>query len=258
MKTRAINSEIMGEEMARIVPEGVYGEEARRMLVQNHPEIQGMALNEVRLIEPVHPLVKGESRFFEIENDSFFQAIEKWKNQPNVDRPIGGGHGLSAIGEMPVFVRENNIIGVPDFFNASNYMKISRRCLDLLRRFDASALEALRIDRRDESGESLGEYYIVDVLRKIPAIDWGDSQIRAEGVRWPLPPHDLRISIGVGNGFRIRSDIEENIHIFRDERNVSSIFISLELKSAMEDAGITGAVYSDPAGLLAVNSEVKL
>jgi hypothetical protein len=246
---------MVDREMVRVVPSGIYGEQARELVVQNHPGLQGMTLNEVRLIEPEHPLLKGESRYVQIENDYRFQAIEKWPNRPGRERPIGGGHGFSVIADTPIFIRENKSAGVPDFHNASSYMKLSKRCLDLIRGFDANALEALPIDLQDKRGKSLGEYYLVDVSRKIPAIDWGNSHIRAEGVRWPLPPHDLKISLSVANGFRIRPDIDENVHIFRDERDVSRIFVSRELHAAMEAADMTGAVYSDPAGLLALNTE---
>lgn len=243
--------------MARIVPAGIYGEEARKILVQNHPELQGMSLNEVRLIEPVQPLVKGESRFFQAENDARFQAVEQWANEPSVDHLLGGGHGLAAVVETPIFIREEKSTGVPDFENTSSYILVSRKCLDILESFDSGHIESKAIHRRNRNGVSLGEYLIIDVLRRVPAIDWGNSHIRAEGVRWPLPPHDLRVSLRVANGYRIRQDIAEGVHIFRDERDVSRVFVSLELKAAMEAAGVTGVVYSDPAGLLALNPPVQ-
>jgi hypothetical protein len=89
-----------------IVPPGVYGEEARQLIIKNHPELRGMNIGDVRIIEPPIPLVKGESRFLLLNNDYRYQAIEQWRNTPGRSEPIGGGLGFAAITETPAFIRE--------------------------------------------------------------------------------------------------------------------------------------------------------
>lgn len=236
---------------SRVVPTGTYGETAREILLRSHPDLQGMARGEIRLIEPIEPLRRGESRFLLIDNDVQYEALEQWSNRPSRGR-IGGGWGFSELDEKPIFVRENRKVRVPDADIGSSTITATKKFLDLLLACDANGIAYVPISRTVEGeGAADEESFLIDIIRKIPAIDWGNSQVRAECRRAVLPPHADKISLTVPLGLRIRPDIPEDVHIFRDEQLPSTVFASRELLKRLEAEGATGICSSDPAGALA-------
>jgi hypothetical protein len=132
-------------------------------------------------------------------------------------------------------------------------MQLSQGALNVIGELADGELDVIPISYATKRGSIPGDYYLVDVMRVLPAIDWANSRLRAKGVKSGGAPGGCRITLTVMNGCRVRSDISPDIHIFRDERDISSVFVSYELAKAIEISNLTGVDFSDPAGILAIN-----
>lgn len=240
--------------MMSIVPPNTYGEAATNILIEKHSELRGMQLGEIRIVEPAKPLVKGESRFLILENDYGFEGIEDWQNKPARLLFVGSGRGLSLLDQPQAFIRKEGSLNIPDVETKGMFLLVSKSALDVIKRFSPDEIDVVPAERLDLRQSIEGSFFMIDVLRLIPAIDWENSQLRAQAIKNPLPPHELKTYLSLANGFRIRGDIPFDVHIFRDQQNASKIFVSQEMASAMLAENLTGVAFSDPAGALALNS----
>ncbi|PAX07885.1 imm11 family protein [Sphingomonas lenta] len=140
-----------------------------------------------------------------------------WEGDPGPGQPhFGSGCGLDRVPDNSVFRFHTSTarIKMPDLWNYRGMLVMSGRLLELFREVDADALVWKRLLIRGKDGGTVpGDFYLVDVVRNIPAIDIANSIVEYRGPSGPYPP----ALVGYVS-CRVRDDLDPSLHVFRQTK----------------------------------------
>lgn len=123
---------------------------------------------------------------------------------------------------------------------------VSRSLLDIWQRFDPEALDVLPITLTRRSGKPVDEeYLLVDVIRRLPALDL--EAMNSFLLRSPKPHPERSEIFPPPRAFALRDDLPTHgLHLFRDTIWTSHYFVSAELRQACLDAGFKRIPFAHP------------
>jgi hypothetical protein len=198
-----------------------------------------------RTLEPLDPPKKGESRYlqFNEENVDAFGDIN-WVNEPqglSFHLQTGMGLGFPLVTERP---RLEESIAKPKnraaVFFFRSWFVASPVFIDILRRFDADAIETREIDWIFADGQRLEGYAFVDITSRIYAYDYARSAVIVE-----MEKGEKRIA-RLGRPRALKADIDPAVHVFRDAYHRSDVFMSRALAKEIAAAGMRTIRFEDP------------
>jgi hypothetical protein len=199
-----------------------------------------------RLLEPLDPPSVGESPFLQfgqIDEERFGRVA--WVNEPKgLTFLLGTGHGrgFPLLTERPRFEeRGKKPPRRADAWTYSSWLIASPAFVDILRRFDAPALESVAIDWVFSDGSALDGYQFLDIRRRLHAYDYARSVVRVE-----MENGEKRYA-GLGYPRALKRDVDRTVHVFREAFHRADLFMSRELAAALMEAGMQGIAFSDPA-----------
>jgi hypothetical protein len=205
-----------------------------------------------RVKSPVIPMQK-DCRFFRAGNRSGLpvlslrQVISPSDSQiPGAHSP-GGGHGLSSIIESPKWLIENSKHKPRDFAGDPSFgtMIWSKRLLDVVLTIDPDAVEYKPFIYEYLDGTTPGEdYFVVDVVRIINAVDYANSIYDIYPDLEDGRPKVMNVAAAAFD-----PSIPESFHLFRDKNWPRSIYVSNVLRKSIEKAKpkISGIEFYDVA-----------
>jgi hypothetical protein len=185
-------------------------------------------------VPPVLPQI-GEGKYFRIYNRTSVGGGDKklnWINRFSTEGtpPPGYGNGFDMLPGDPIFEDEAEHPRLPDVWSYLSFMIASQRLIDVIRTLDPDAIDVRPIDwRYTGGGRPEQPFYFLDTIRKLPAIDYANSQVRYHN-------YDGRLTVGRASPWRAMPGLPEDAHIFRDERKTLYIIVSQVLRTAIEKA----------------------
>lgn len=154
------------------------------------------------------------------------------------------GIGLTSLGSgFPRDVPPDRIVyklnprrRVRDFENGSAMWVASRRAIDVVSRYAASAIDTApaQVFVRSKQGEDIEvpSRVLCDVIRFEDVVDEGASKIEWHGLVY-----------GVGSLLAFKPDLPADLHLFRIWKQPRCIVCSAELREAIEAANLTGIAF---------------
>jgi hypothetical protein len=129
-------------------------------------------------------------------------------------KAIGSGNGLDPLPNDTTIRFEGHAakIEVPDLWTpfGDQVMLASKDLLDLMIRYHETAIEHRRVILRTSDRSFIGEIYVIDVVKNIPAVDIANSIVDYRGSVRNRPP-----ALTGYVSCKIRDDLSENMHVFR-------------------------------------------
>jgi hypothetical protein len=198
-----------------------------------------------RLLKPSSLPAAGESRFllFSPSMAAASSAKVTWTNKPKIGWQWGKGRGFSGMPPLPRFEEQRK--KPKSSRSAWTYLEwiiASPQFTEIVTKFDPAAIETRAIDWMFSDGQQLDGYQFLDVLRLIHAYDYDHSEISVH----MIAPDKKHIA-DVGPRCALKTNIDLNVHIFRDAYIRRKVFVSRELIAALIDAGIRQVNFIDPA-----------
>lgn len=181
------------------------------------------------------PVVERFAQLSLFHEDPF--ADRKWLNKPAGFRSfeVGRGNGVVRMGEKPVIEEYGpHPAQRADIFREGSWMVVSQMFHDIVRLFDAAAIESIPAEWRFHDGHCHDGVRFLDVTRKLDAFDYRHSEVRLY-----IEPERRDID-GLNFPRSLKAGIPADVHLFRDSWLRSEILISLELARALVDAGMRG------------------
>jgi hypothetical protein len=178
-----------------------------------------------------------------------------WENR-HTPWDWGYGRGFSAFTDKPRFRSGSN---KPkrrwcEFWPYLSAYIASAAVVDILRTFDADAIEAIEIDYTfAEGGVPDQQYYFCDIVRRYPGIDLANSFLDYSCSQGHLP---YLARVGKAS---VAPAIPENFHVFRDmwSWTGSMLMFSDALAQALCRRKALGMGFRDPAHIYATLSSHK-
>jgi hypothetical protein len=185
-------------------------------------------LPDERVVEPTLP-IDGPSRFFRLDRGFSDRAMDRveWVNAPNATWNLGLGHGFDILTEQPYFLQNKpRPRKPPQMWNHNFHYLVSPEVLDVLCRFDASALEFCPIDWEFNDGSHLEGYGLLDIVKLVYGYDYARSRVVVRFRQGKKMVDRFQLQV-------IRSDLPQEVHIFREARHRNYIYVSRELAEAL-------------------------
>jgi hypothetical protein len=180
-------------------------------------------------------------RVFE-NNQHPTDSLWGWVNDPGNGMPgVGNGHGLDRVPPVVEFKFKPKArkLGLPDFWEKAGVFVVSTRLLDVLLDVDPEAIVHRPVVMRDLDDVVFDEdHHLIDVVRVIPALDYANSVIEYRGpehCRDEVLPARVESWVSI----RIRADMDESVHLFRQAVHHlpgvgGDFFVSAALKRRLE------------------------
>jgi hypothetical protein len=201
---------------------------------------------ERRVLQPANPPVAGESPFLLLRewNEESFAAVD-WLNGPKgigFTLDTGRGQGFRLITETPRFREQKKKPAQrADAWRYSNWLIVSAAFADVVRSFDAEAIETLPIDWEFSDGLKLDGYQFLDVKRLEYAYDYHRSAVRVEIKK------GRKFVAGLEHPRALKPGLDPALRIFRDAYHRQDIFMSRDLARALTQADMKCIRFEDPA-----------
>jgi hypothetical protein len=203
---------------------------------------------ERRVLKPTNPPAAGESPFLLLReyNTESFGDVD-WLNEPSGTAFVvrtGKGRGFQLITEQPQFrERKKKPARRVDAWTYSSWLIASPAFLEVVRRFDADAIETLPIDWAFSDNQKLEGYEFLDVRKRAYAYDYARSEV------WVEIQNSRKFVAGLGHPRALKPDLDRSLHVFRDAYHRADIFMSRELAQALIGAGMHGIRFEDPVSI---------
>lgn len=154
--------------------------------------------------------------FFGSAHEEKLPAFDWDFQSESKSKQLGSGNGLSSVPSDTIirFAAHASEIRLPDLWApfGGQAMLVSKELLHLMAQYDNAALEYRRVMMRSSDDIEISDYYMVDVINNIHAIDVANSIVDYRG---PVRSHPPRLQNYVSS--KIRDDLDENFHIFRQK-----------------------------------------
>jgi hypothetical protein len=220
-----------------------------RELLENDPRVAAMPLAQAGrrrrdVLKALDTPASHDTRFAKLSlfNEDPFGEY-KWINPPAgvyLSTDLGRGMGLRKITDTPVLYEAGpRPAQRADIFISGVLLVVSAPFLDIVKRFDAAAIESLPVDWRFEDQSKLDGYFYFDVTRQLDAFDYAHSEVRVL-----IDGESKRID-GLNFPRVLKNGIPRGVHLLRDSYLRSEILISVELARALADAGMRGFTAVD-------------
>ena len=214
-----------------------------RDLLENDPRVAALAAAPAghpyrAVLEARAPERPVDGRFAKLSlfhEDPF--ADRKWLNKPAGFRSsdAGRGKGVASMGDMPVIEEYGpRPARRADIFREGSWMAVSQLFHDIVRHFDAAAIESIPVEWRFGDGNLHDGVRFLDVTRNLDAFDYRHSEVRLH------IEHERRDIDGLNFPRTLKPGIAAGVHLFRDSWLRSEILVSLDLARALADAGMRG------------------
>jgi hypothetical protein len=202
-----------------------------------------------RLLAPTDPAQVGESPFLSMRCISEGRRSRvAWVNEPDgfEHAAQGEGRGFWLFRDPPQFRETGKKPKQPaDFWPYLSWFVASPRMVEILSRFDPSAIETVPIDWRFADGQKLDGYVFLDVRRVVHAYDYRRTPVLMARDRGRTFIHRLMYPRA------LKPIADPNAKIFRD-RYFLDLFVTRALAKALSQAGVRGLSLEDPAAIGAI------
>lgn len=196
---------------------------------------------------PVMPRA-GTARYFNVVEVGGAPVFINWKwaNEQHGGPRIGYAKGFGTLSTRPqiVGIAEGQFGGpASELHKYGLFLYASERVVEIFRQLDPDAIATCPIDWRLRDGTPLDQqYYFLDILRVIPAIDFANSRLLFR------PDTEGGNYIADAEPLRFKPDIPEHYHVFRDARFKMRIFYSRTLceRLAALDPPLDNIKFEDP------------
>lgn len=176
----------------------------------------------------------------------FDEAFERklppsdWEGNPwkaTGRKTYGSGRGLDDVpdGTILRFATRAKKVALPDLWSGYGLMIMSTRLLDAFYAKDRDAIVGRQVILLNSEGDALSEdYYLVDIVRVIPAIDIPNSVVDYCG-----PSFGQHAFLSKYVSSRVRDDLDPNWHVFRQTgffgTGCGQPIVSLEFRKYLQE-----------------------